>query len=109
MTTHHQDKDGKALHVGDLIHFTIDGRPYSGVIHSLVRRDHEPAIMTIVQLFLPATKVSKEAPHNPQSKSPELPHNPQSKSPEHSNQQEPKSAEANRGTTKAEPPKKGTH
>ncbi len=65
MTAHHQDKDGKPVHVGDLVHFSIDGRPYSGVVHALVRRDHEPAIMTIVQLFLPATAVSKELPETP--------------------------------------------
>ena len=59
MTTH--DKHGKPTHVGEQVHFEIDGRPYSGIVHSLVRRDHEPAIMTIVQLYLPATQVSKDA------------------------------------------------
>ena len=63
MTTH--DKQGKSLHTGDQIHFQIDGRPYSGIIHALVRRDHEPAIMTLVQLFLPAVEVSKELPETP--------------------------------------------
>jgi len=62
MTAHHQDKDGKPVHVGDLVHFSIDDRPYSGVVHALVRRDHEPAIMTIIQLYLPATQVSTETP-----------------------------------------------
>jgi len=63
MTTH--DKQGKSLHTGDQIHFQIDGRPYSGIIHALVRRDHEPAVMTIIQIYLPATEVSKEAPETP--------------------------------------------
>jgi len=55
------DKNGKELQTGEQVHFEIDGRPYTGVIHSLIRRDHEPAIMTIVQLYLPATQVSKDA------------------------------------------------
>ncbi len=62
MTTEHKDKDGKKLHTGDLVHFTVDGRPYTGIIHALVRRDHEPAVLTLVQLFLPVSEVSKEPP-----------------------------------------------
>jgi len=63
MTT---DKHHKPLHTGDQIHFTIDGRPYTGIVHALVRRDHEPAVLTLVQLFLPATEVSRDLPSPPE-------------------------------------------
>ncbi len=64
MTERHNDKDGKPLHTGDLVHFTVDGHPYTGIIHALVRRDHEPAILTLVQLFLPTGEVTKETPEH---------------------------------------------
>lgn len=62
MTQHHKDKNGKELRVGSSVHFEVDGRPYSGIVHELVRRDHEPAISTMVMLMLPASQVSTEAP-----------------------------------------------
>ncbi len=68
MTTQHHDKDGKTVHTGDLVHFTIDGNPYTGIVHALVRRDHEPAILTLVQLFLPVREVTKDMPKRQDAK-----------------------------------------
>lgn len=129
MTEHHQDQDGKTLHAGDLIHFEIDGRPYTGIVHALVRRDHQPAVLTLVQLFLPAVEVAKQMPkaaqndaarqqpaaEDTQQTDPGVYHHPSiekkqeqlATTPRHSNQQEPKPAGVNRGSTEAEP-KKGT-
>jgi len=70
MTEHHNDKNGHELKTGDLIHFEIDGRPYTGVVHALVRRDHEPAVITLAQLFLPVGEVTKDAPKKDEEKAP---------------------------------------
>lgn len=128
MTSEHKDKNGKKLQTGDLVHFTVDGHPYDGIIHALVRRDHEPAILTLVQLFLPVGEVTKDQPkhqdagdekpdaHQPKDTTPQGEKNAgeppsfarhQSEATAHSNQQQPKPAEPNRGSTLAEP-KKGS-
>ncbi len=60
MTVH--DKNGHTLKRSDQVHFTIDGRLYSGVVHAIVNRDHEPAVLTVVQLMIPACDVTKYAP-----------------------------------------------
>ena len=122
----HLDKDGKTLHTGDLVHFEVDGRPYTGIVHALVRRDHEPSILTLVQLFLPVAEVTKEMPKKAQNDAARQPaaedtqqtgqgvyHHPDiekkqqqlATTPRHSNQQEPKPAGVNRGSTQAEPNK----
>jgi len=75
MTQHH-DKNDKPIHVGDLVHFTMDGHPYSGVVHSLVRRDHKNAVTTIVQLFLPAAEVSRDPPKTTEAEAPSAPPTP---------------------------------
>lgn len=98
-----RDKNGRHLRRGDHVHFEIHGQPYSGVVNHLIWRDHEAAIMTVIQLYLPATAVSKDQPEAKKGRA-DL-----NEEKQHSNQQEPKSAEANRGTTKAEPTKKGSH
>ncbi len=132
----HLDKDGKTLHTGDLVHFEVDGHPYTGIVHALVRRDHEPAVLTLVQLFLPALEVAKqmpkhqdagdEAPHahddpakpiaqDTQQTDPGVYNHPSiekkqqqlAREPRHSDQQQPKPADVNRGSTQAEP-KKGS-
>ncbi len=76
MSERHTDRDGRTLKAGDLVHFDIDGYPYTGIIHALVRRDHEPAVLTLIQLMLPATAVSKELPPEPEAQAPSAPPTP---------------------------------